>query len=508
MISLSASDWLKMINNEKSSDVILVVKNKSFYCHKTILSMHSEYFQQSSTNWKSEERIALDELPCAESMASVLGFLYNQPVTINCPIHFANVYYTANYLMIDVIKDKIKENYLQDIESNIALKILLYYQETNVGLDDVIDFCCKRIRDKITDQDLDLLYKLDPSVFATISFPGVTFPVHYVYKLVSSCIDMEQYLLLLSLIDFHKAKYAKPEIVLKAFLMLSQFSNIIINDDREENEMDDESDLIKSYSVIKHDLYITVLERIVNFDPFMAELDVDRFVDLVAMFPREQRLHLALTFYNENMEKLQLPDCQKLLAVAVKSGATGNHDQDLSDNDDASQYQNPYNLTQSMIDPVLNHYAILSDLPYLTDLLEYKKQAVQSSEYVTGQHVDAYDREARGGAQWISAIIVKRTNAHKYKVSFLGWSSNYDTELLIRDIAPRYTKCHKRIQVTQGETIEVLVAGVWKKGEITLIKNTNMVIQVLEGDENQKVHVRNYEFSEMVCPYRTHILNR
>ena len=68
--------------------------------------------------------------------------------------------------------------------------------------------------------------------------------------------------------------------------------------------------------------------------------------------------------------------------------------------------QNPYNLTGNMIDPVITHYATLSDLPYLNDLIEYKKQTTRYSEYVPGQYVDAYDRGARNKPSWIPAIVI------------------------------------------------------------------------------------------------------
>ena len=511
MISLMASDWSKLINDEKSSDVIIVVKNKSYHCHKTILSMHSEYFQQKFANWDTD-RVVLDDLPCANSMSSILRFMYNQPVTIKDPIHFANMYYTANYLMIDVIKEKLMEMFLKDIECKTALRILLYYQDTNrLALDDIINFCSKQIRNKMTNRELNLLYELDLSIFAGTSFEKIAYPVHYVYKMIMSNTDREQFLKLLSLINFNKIKYSKPEIILKAFLILNRFvSMFAINED--EMVESEELDLIQSYADKKNELYITILERIVKFDPFMAELDVDHFVELISMFPREQHLHLGLTFYKENIARLQLKDCQKLFAVT----SVMDHDVILDpsnnyldeSNNVLNRNQNPYNLTGNMIDPALCHYATLSDLPYLNDLIEYKKQTTHYSEYGPGQYVYAYDREARNGSRWIPAIIMKKQSASKCKISFLGWGSKYDTTLSICDIAPRYTKCKKRFDVRSGNKIEVLVSDVWKIGQIKQINDTNIIIQVLNSQDNLKIHVRNYEYSEMVCPYRTHILNR
>ena len=501
MISLVASDWSKLINDEKSSDVIIVVKNQSFHCHKTILSMHSEYFQQQFANWDTD-RIVLDELPCADSMSSILRFMYNQPVTINDPIRFANMYYTANYLMIDIIKVKIKESYLQEIVCKTALRILLYYQDTNrLALDDIINICSKQIRNKITKREFNLLYKLDPSIFAAISFVNIEYSVHYVYNITESNTERNQMLKLFSLIDFKKINYSKPEIILKAFLILNQFTNIIIAnvDESLENE---EFQLIRSYATIKDELYITILERIVKFDPFMAELDVNQFVELIAIFSRKLRLHLGMIFYKENMACLLLKDSQKLFAVM---GAMEHDKISDSSNNDLDESENPYNLTGNMIDPVLSHYATLSNLPYLNDLIKYKKQTAYHIEYGPGQYVDAYDREARNGAQWIPAIIMKNNCSKEYQISFLGWGSKYDRTLSVRDIAPRYTKCKKRFNLRNGDMIEILVSEIWKIGQIEQIRDTNIIIKVLESDE-YKIHVRNYEYSEIVCPFRTHIL--
>ena len=142
---------------------------------------------------------------------------------------------------------------------------------------------------------------------------------------------------------------------------------------------------------------------------------------------------------------------------------------------------------------------------FLREPLDVGGHMKQWYEALFENYGDAYDREARNGAQWIPAIIMKNNCSKEYQISFLGWGSKYDRTLSVRDIAPRYTKCKKRFNLRNGDMIEILVSEIWKIGQIEQIRDTNIIIKVLESDE-YKIHVRNYEYSEIVCPFRTHIL--
>jgi len=159
-----------ILDDEETSDVLVIAEGKEFKCHKNILRARSEVFKNMlghDTLESKMNKIVIKEI-AAKPVEDMLKYLYSGEIPIDPEILTTELLQLADMHQLHPLKEACLKNLIARLEASSCISTLILvdrYQPLNMSLrDKVIEFIKCQASEGVVENDCDKLVDTHPAL--------------------------------------------------------------------------------------------------------------------------------------------------------------------------------------------------------------------------------------------------------------------------------------------------------------------------------------------------------
>jgi len=159
-----------ILNDEETSDILVIAEDEVFKCHKNILRARSEVFKNMlghDTLESKMNKIVIKEI-AAKPVEDMLKYLYSGEIPIDPEILTTELLQLADMHQLHPLKEACLKNLIARLEASSCISTLILvdrYQPLNMSLrDKVIEFIKCQASEGVVENDCDKLVDTHPAL--------------------------------------------------------------------------------------------------------------------------------------------------------------------------------------------------------------------------------------------------------------------------------------------------------------------------------------------------------